>query len=72
MTIQNLSKNNGAVVSARVPKTLKTLISKIVEIDGHMNESDFVRDAIREKIQRDAPELYKQLFCTHSESGVPS
>jgi len=27
-----------------------------------MNESEFYRDAAREKIQHDAPELYKKLF----------
>jgi len=46
----------------RVPRTLKELIQKVVERDTHLNEADFVRDAIREKIQRDAPDLYKQLF----------
>ena len=51
-----------AVISARIPRTLKDLVSKIVTIDAHINESDFLRDAIREKIQKDAPELYKQLF----------
>jgi len=31
-------------------------------LDTHINESDFIRDAIREKIQRDAPYLYRELF----------
>jgi hypothetical protein len=51
-----------AVVAARVSFTLKQLIARFIAQDTHMNESDFVRDAIREKIQRDAPELYRQLF----------
>ena len=51
-----------AYIGVRVPKTLKELIQKVVELDAHLNEADFVRDAIREKIKRDAPELYKQLF----------
>ena len=51
-----------AVISARVPKALKDLIRKIVERDLHMNESDFVRDAIREKIERETPQLYRQLL----------
>lgn len=53
-----------AIISVRVPKTLKDLISKIVEIDTHINESDFLRDALREKIKRDAPHLYRQLFTS--------
>jgi len=57
-----MEKRKDAFVAARVPRTLKELIQKIVSLDAHLNEADFVRDAIREKIQRDAPELYKQLF----------
>jgi len=37
-------------------------MQKYVERDAHLNESDFIRDAIREKIQKEAPDLYKQLF----------
>jgi len=51
-----------AAISARIPRTLKELMKKFVNMDTHINESDFIRDAIREKIQRDAPELYRQLF----------
>ena len=49
-------------VSFRIPETLKVLIERYVRCDLHVNISDFFRDALREKIQRDAPELYKQLF----------
>jgi len=31
-------------------------------LDTHINESDFIRDAIREKIQREAPHMFKELF----------
>lgn len=51
-----------AAISARIPVPLKSLIQKFVALDTHINESDFIRDAIREKIQRDAPHLYKNLF----------
>ncbi len=51
-----------AVVSARVPQTLKDLVSRIVVMDAHINESDFLRDALREKIRRDAPHLFQELF----------
>lgn len=51
-----------AAISARIPVPLKSLIQKFVAMDTHINESDFIRDAIREKIQRDAPHLYKNLF----------
>lgn len=37
---------------------MKELIRQFVELDTHINESEFVRDAIRDKIRQDAPELY--------------
>ncbi|MHA1631367.1 MAG: hypothetical protein ACTSXC_00915 [Candidatus Freyarchaeota archaeon] len=57
-----MKKRRDSYIGVRVPKTLKELIRKVVERDTHLNEADFVRDAIREKIQRDALELYRQLF----------
>jgi Arc/MetJ-type ribon-helix-helix transcriptional regulator len=55
-------KEEPVKISAWIPRTLKQLMSKYVAQDTHLNESDFIRDAIREKIQREAPELFKQLF----------
>jgi Arc/MetJ-type ribon-helix-helix transcriptional regulator len=49
-------------ISARVPRTLKKLMQQFIARDAHINESDLIRDAIREKIKREAPELYKELF----------
>lgn len=57
-----------AAISARIPYTLKKLMQKFVLLDAHINESDFIRDAIREKIQREAPELYNQLFKLKGEN----
>jgi Arc/MetJ-type ribon-helix-helix transcriptional regulator len=50
------------VVSAKIPLPLGRLIQQFLQRDGRLNESDLVRDALREKIQREAPELYKRLF----------
>lgn len=50
------------VINVRIPQTLRELVQKFVERDTHLNESDFYRDAIREKIMREAPELYQKLF----------
>jgi Arc/MetJ-type ribon-helix-helix transcriptional regulator len=57
-----MEKQQNAVIAARIPQTLKQLVAKFIERDTHINESDFLRDAVREKIQRDAPDLFKQLF----------
>ena len=49
-------------ITFRAPTTLRALVKKYVELDLHMNESEFYRHAAIEKIQRDAPELYRRLF----------
>jgi Arc/MetJ-type ribon-helix-helix transcriptional regulator len=42
---------------------LKQIVEQYVKNSGfHVNVSDFFREALREKIQRDAPELYKALI----------
>ena len=56
-----MEKENN-VISARVPNALKRLVQEYLQRDGHLNESDLIRDALREKIQREAPELYNRLF----------
>ena len=50
-------------VAARVPATLKDLMRRYILRDTHLNESDFIREAIREKIQREAPELLREIFA---------
>jgi len=56
-------------VGLRVPLNLKELIVKFIKADTHMNESDFVRDAIRQKIKHDAPHLYAELFIQKEETS---
>jgi Arc/MetJ-type ribon-helix-helix transcriptional regulator len=45
-------------ITARVPAALKDLMQRYVGERMYLNESDLIRDAVREKIQREAPELY--------------
>jgi Arc/MetJ-type ribon-helix-helix transcriptional regulator len=33
-----------------VPKVLDDVVEKAIELDSHMTKSDFVRDAVREKL----------------------
>ena len=57
---QNMKKETR--INARIPLSLKKLMQQFIAKDTHINESDLIRDSITEKIQRDAPELYNQLF----------
>jgi Arc/MetJ-type ribon-helix-helix transcriptional regulator len=60
-------------ITFRVPTTLRDLVKQYISLDAHMNESDFYRDAAREKIQKDAPELYRKLFkINEAEAQDPS
>ena len=54
--------NETKVVATRVTPQLAKLIKEICRRDAHVNPADFIRDAIREKIRRDTPELYRELF----------
>lgn len=49
-------------ITFQLPITLRDLLKDYLALDTHMNESDFIREAIREKIKQDAPDLYKKLF----------
>jgi len=37
-------------------------MKEYIDLDAHKDLSELTRDALREKIQRDAPELYRDLF----------
>jgi Arc/MetJ-type ribon-helix-helix transcriptional regulator len=58
---------NQAVVSVRITRRLHDLLAEYMKRDAYITESDFLRDAIREKIKRDAPHLYKRLFMDEGE-----
>ena len=55
-------KNKTKVIGTRVTMHLAKLIEEYCHRDCHVNPADFIRDAIREKIQWEAPELYAKLF----------
>jgi len=57
-----MDKEETTTITFRLPLTLRDLLKKYLSLDTHMNESDFLREAMREKIKQDAPRLYKELF----------
>ena len=61
-------KKELANLNVRIPATLKELIGKYIICDCHTNASEFTRDALREKLAKDAPNLYKQLFEQKAEA----
>jgi len=57
-----LERKDLTTICVMIPQTMRDLIEEILSKDTHTNLSEFVRDAIRQKIQRDTPQLYGQLF----------
>jgi Arc/MetJ-type ribon-helix-helix transcriptional regulator len=55
-------KDKTKIVAARVTEATLEILNEYCSRNAHINISDFIRDAIREKIQRDAPQLYMRLF----------
>ena len=49
------------VVSARITKPLALAIEKYLHLSVYVTSSDFIRDAIREKLRRDASWLLDEL-----------
>ena len=49
-------------INVRITSTLKKIIEKYVDLDTHINLSDFTRDALREKIKRDAPWFLEEIL----------
>jgi len=50
------------VVSTRITEPLVSVMEKYLEIDAHVSPADFIRDAIREKLKRDVPDLYNEMY----------
>jgi len=57
-----MREKNLVHLGVRIPRTLKKLMQDFIELDAHKDLSELTRDALREKISRDAPELYRKLF----------
>jgi len=65
--VNYLRKHLTIIVATRVTRNFAEIMHEYCCKDAHINFSDFIRDAIREKIQRDAPELYQRLFKEDSQ-----
>ena len=53
---------NEVIIAVRIPRALRQLMEQFIERDAHMGLSELVRDSIREKIRREAHDLYLKLF----------
>ena len=65
-----MSKDKETVnINVRITPTLKKIIKKYIEADTHINISDFARDALREKMKREAPWFLEEMLREKPESA---
>jgi len=48
-------------MAVRITLPFKKVIEEYMQRDSHVSPSDLLRDALREKIEREAPDLLKRL-----------
>jgi len=56
-----MAKKELTNLNVKIPTTLKKLLEEHVKHDLHTNISEFTREAIRQKLEREAPDLLKKL-----------
>ncbi len=57
--ITNLAKKKTKVIATRVTERYAQVLEEFARKDAYINCADLLRDALREKLQRDAPDLCK-------------
>jgi len=65
-----MEKTKLKVISTRVTAPLAKAIEEYLRMDAHVSPADFVRDAIREKLKRDAPQLYQKMLSAYEQLEV--
>jgi Arc/MetJ-type ribon-helix-helix transcriptional regulator len=45
--------NTGVHIGSKIPVSVKRCIAKVVKEGGYISLSDFVRDAVKEKLRKD-------------------
>jgi len=50
------------VMSTRITESLARVVEEYLRIDAHVGPADLLRDALREKLKRDVPDLYKTMY----------
>jgi len=55
-------KREYKTLAVKVTPQFGRVVEKYMEKDAHVTVSDLLRDALREKIRNEAPELYSEMF----------
>jgi len=62
LTTKEGEREQTVVLSCRVSERFAQLVRKFCSLDSHLNPADLMRDSLREKIAKEAPKLYAQMF----------
>jgi len=65
-----MEESKNAVVSVQIPKVLKQMIERYTKMDTHVNKSDWLREAIREKARRDFPPEWFEELLVEAKQGM--
>lgn len=57
-----MAKQKTRVIATRVTERYAQVLEEYARKDAYINCADLLRDALREKLQRDAPDLCKTMF----------
>ena len=63
-----MSEKELDTISLKVTKKFNQAIEKFIILDSHMSKSDFIRDAIRDKLRLEAPQLLKEMLKEEADS----
>ncbi len=66
-----MTARNTEFIGVRLPANLRKILQEYIILDTHMSESEFVRAAIREKLQREAPQLKARMMRINGQSQLP-
>jgi hypothetical protein len=69
-TKEDIVERKTVVLSCRISERFMALIRKYCSLDSHLNPADLLRDSVREKIMREAPQLYAELFQSQEVKAV--
>lgn len=61
-TKEDMVERETVVLSCRVSERFAQLVKKFCSMDSHLNPADLLRDSVREKIAKEAPKMYAQMF----------
>ena len=57
-----MSEKELDTISFKVTPKFNQAIEKFLVLDSHVSKSDFIRDAIRDKLRQEAPRLLKEML----------